>query len=105
MLRKKNVLTLGEKMHFEKARVDLHSKEQGSFPFILQSEAEFLLSDCGCAADLCFTLQFPSLCSFPREICVTPTQTELVKGLLFPRRLPDKRDSIRVLMELLSHIT
>ena len=54
MLRKKNVLTLGEKMHFEKACVDLYSEEQGSFPSILQSEAKFLLPDCACAADLYF---------------------------------------------------
>lgn len=58
MLRKKNkrnILTLGEKMHFEKTQVDLCSKEQGSFPSILQSEAKFLLSDCGCVAELYFT--------------------------------------------------
>lgn len=38
-------------MHFEKARVDLYYKEQGSFPSILQSEATFLLPDCAGAAD------------------------------------------------------
>lgn len=54
-LEKNNVLILGEKMHFEKARSDLYSKELGSFPSVLQSEAKFLLSDCAHAADLYFT--------------------------------------------------
>lgn len=56
MLRKKkrNILTLREKMHFEKTQVDLRSKEQGSFPSILQFEAKFLLSDCACVAELYF---------------------------------------------------
>lgn len=46
MLRKeKKVITLGEKMHFEKSCVDLNFEEQGSFSSILLSKAKFLLSD------------------------------------------------------------
>lgn len=58
MLRKKNVLVLGEEMHFEKACVDLCCEERGSFPSILLCKAKFLLSDGACAADLYFTSSF-----------------------------------------------
>lgn len=59
MLRKnKKVHTLEEKMCFEKACVDLCSKEQGSSLSVLQSDTTFFLSDC-CRSQLLTVVSFP----------------------------------------------